>query len=350
MKRIIFIVEDKESAQYRYRCHNVMAALSSEKEWSTKCYLTSEVISKDIDIQAGDIVLIERQTAKNNDMLNFIKYAYENRAKVLFDLDDLIFDYRDIPVLMKATNSKNIAYWLGYFWGIRRIAKKVDGFIVTNDFLGKKIKRTFGKPYKVVRNSLNDEQIKKGSKIKKKTDDKFVIGYFSGSPTHKNDFEMVQPQLVKFLKKHDDAVMVVVGYMEFNSEAKKMIDAGRIKVVELVDYLKLLELMSEADVNIAPLVISDFTNCKSELKFFEAAVVETTTIASPTYSFKQAIIDGKNGFLAKSEQWYDKIEYLYLHTAENKKIAKAARDYAIKNYSGKVFLKEVEEAYGSFAK
>lgn len=350
MKRIIFVVEDRESAQYRYRCHNVMAVLSGEKDWSTECCLTSEVVSKDVNICAGDIVLIERQTAKNNDILNFIRRVHERRAKVLFDLDDLIFDYKDMPVLMKATNSKNIAYWLGYFWGIRRIAKKVDGFIVTNDFLGKRIKKTFEKPYKVVRNSLSDEQIKKSSKIKKKESEKFRIGYFSGSPTHKKDFEMVQSQLVKFLKKHDDAEMMVVGYMEFNSEAKKMIDAGRIKVVKLVDYLKLLELMSEVDVNIAPLVISDFTNCKSELKFFEAAVVETATIASPTYSFKQAIKDGENGFLAKPEQWYDKLEYLYLHTDENKKIAKVAKDYAIKNYSGKVFLKEVEEAYGSFAK
>ena len=108
--------------------------------------------------------------------------------------------------------------------------------------------------------------------------------------------------------------------------------------------------MAEVDVNIAPLVLNDFTNCKSELKFFEAAAVETTTIASPSYTFKRAIKDGENGFLAQPGEWYEKLEYLYKHPEENKKIAKRARKYALKHYYGKEFLKEVEAAYDYFAK
>ena len=108
--------------------------------------------------------------------------------------------------------------------------------------------------------------------------------------------------------------------------------------------------MSKVDVNIAPLVINDFTNCKSELKFFEAAVVETTTIASPNYSFKKAITDGENGFLAKPGEWYDKLEYLYSHPKENRKVALKAKEYALKHYYGEKFLKEVEEAYDYFGK
>ena len=103
-------------------------------------------------------------------------------------------------------------------------------------------------------------------------------------------------------------------------------------------------------MNIAPLLVNDFTNCKSELKFFEAAAVETTTIASPTYAFKKAIADGKNGFLAEPGEWYDNLEYLYQHPEENRKIALAAKKYALKHYYGKEFLEEVEVAYDYFAK
>ena len=95
---------------------------------------------------------------------------------------------------------------------------------------------------------------------------------------------------------------------------------------------------------------NDFTNCKSELKFFEAGLVETTTIASPTCTFKKAIIDGENGFLAEADEWYDKLEYLHNHPKKNKEIAEAAREYALKHYTGKEFLKEVEGAYDYFAK
>jgi len=52
--------------------------------------------------------------------------------------------------------------------------------------------------------------------------------------------------------------------------------------------------------------------------------------------------------LAKPGEWYDKLEYLYSNPSENQKIAKAARKYALENYYGKKFAKEVEEAYNFF--
>lgn len=345
-------MKDKENAQFRYRVKNVAEVVSEDGRWDVEWHLGSEI--KKLKPEKYSLVVILRQTAKDNVALDFIQKAQASGVKVLFDLDDLIFDYKDLLLLMKSTNSRNIFYWVGYFWGIRRIAKKVDGFLCTNEFLGEKLKQSFKKPYRVVPNSLNRKQLeisekiitrKKGAKRKD-----FVVGYFSGSPTHVRDFRMVEPELIKFLKAYDNVRLRVVGHMEFSSAMRKWVEAGRVEFLELVDYLKLQRLMAEVDVNIAPLVINDFTNCKSELKFFEAAVVETTTIASPTYAFEKAITDGKNGFLAQPGEWYDKLEYLYQHPEENRKIALAAKEYALKHYYGTEFLKEVEAAYDYFAK
>ena len=262
-----------------------------------------------------------------------------------------MFDYRDLPVVLYTTRSKNWLYWFAYFFGIRRIAKRVDGFICTNDFLAEKLARSFKKPVKVIRNSLNKKQIEVSEELlKNKKHDNFVIGYFSGSPTHIRDFGLVESELVEFLKKHDDAKLKVVGDMEFSLRMKEMINEGRVEVKKKVDYLKLQKEIAEVDVNIAPLIVNDFTNCKSELKFFEAAIVETTTIASPTYTFKKAITNGENGFLAKPGEWQEKLEYLYNHPEENKRIAKKAKAYALKHYYGSEFLKEVEGVYGYFTK
>lgn len=350
MKKVICVVEDVKSAQFRYRCANVIEATRKSEKYSVDFVLRDQ--AEKIDLEDVALLVIERQTAKDNLLLDLISEAKESGVKVLFDLDDLIFDYRDLLLLMKSTNSKNIFYWAGYFWGIRRIAKKVDGFLVTNDFLGEKLKRSFGKDYKVILNSLNDEQVKISEECvkNKKQHEGFAVGYFSGSPTHVKDFRMVEPEIVKFLKKYEDAKLRVVGYMDFSEEVRDLIKKGRVEVLDLVDYRKLQGLMAEVNVNIAPLGINDFTNCKSELKFFEAAVVETTTIASPTYTFKKAISDGENGFLAQQGEWYSKLEYLYKNPEENKKIAKEAKKYALKHYYGKEFLQEVEEAYDYFAK
>lgn len=348
-KKVAFVVEEKDIPQYRYRVENIINALKNSDKWEGRCYLKTE-ISK-INFDEIELIIVVRQTAKDNRIRDFIKLAKSRGKKVLFDLDDLVFDYGDLILVKKATKEKSLLYWLGYFFGIRRIAKKVDGFLTTNDFLGKKLKRSFNKPYKVIKNSLNYEQVEASKKIiEKKEHEGFVVGYFSGSPTHERDFGMVVPALIKFMELHDDVRLKIVGDMKLPSEMNKWVKLGRVIRNEKVDYLKLEELMARVDVNIAPLVINDFTNCKSELKFFEAGVVETTTIASPSYTFKQAISDGKNGYLAKSEEWYEKLEYIYGHREENARIAKNAREYVLKYYYGKELLKEVEEAYEYFAR
>ena len=349
---ILYIVEDTESAQFRYRVKNVVDALEASSKWKAKWVLTSDF--KDTDLNGVDVVVVLRQSGKDGQVLKIIEKARAKGLKVLFDLDDLIFDYRDLPILMRGTNSKNIFYWAGYMWGIRRIAKKVDGFIATNGFLANKLKRSFAKPCAIIPNSLNKEQVKISDElVKDKIKNKktgFSIGYFSGSPTHKRDFGLVESEIVKFLDTHDDAVLEVVGYMEFSDKIKKLIDSGKLRVAELMDYLELQKTVSEVDVNIAPLVINDFTNCKSELKFFEAAAVETVTIASPSYTFKKAISDGKNGLLAKTGEWYNKLELLYGDLEKRAEMAKEARKYALENYYGEKFLKEVEKAYDSIEK
>lgn len=346
-KVVLYVVEDTKSAQFRYRVKNVVETLRDSNEWSAKWVLKSDF--SDSDLLGVDLVVILRQTGKDGVLVDFIKKVHLAGLKVLFDLDDLIFDYKDLPVLMRGTNSKNMAYWAGYIWGIRRIAKKVDGFIATNDFLAGKLKKSFDKPCGVIPNSLNAEQIKVADKsLKDKKHDDFVIGYFSGSPTHTKDLRLVESEIFRFLDEHKDAKLKIVGYIKPSFEMQKRVENGQVEICELVDYLEQIKMIAKVDVNIAPLVISEFTNCKSELKFFEAAVVETTTIASPAYTFKKAISDGENGFLAKPGEWYDKLEYLYENPAENQKIAKKAREYALKHYYGKEFLKEVEEAYKTF--
>lgn len=350
MKRVLYLAEDKKSAQFRYRVKNVAEVLDkTNTKWDMEWVLKDDLTK--LDLERFDLVVILRQTDKDGQIGQFIDLAHKVGKKVLFDLDDLIFDYRDLPLLMRSTNSRNIFYWVGYFWGIRRIARKVDGFLCTNDFLGKKLKRSFRKPYKVIPNSLNREQVEVSEKyLKEKKHEGFVVGYFSGSPTHVKDFRMVEPELVRFLNKYEGSLLRVVGYMEPSGQMQELVAQGRVKFLDLVDYLKLQKLIAEVDVNIAPLVVNDFTNCKSELKFFEAAAVETTTIASPNYSFKKVIKDGENGFLAKSGEWFEKLEYLYEHTEENEKIAKRARKYAMEHYYGKEFLRKVEAAYDYFAK
>lgn len=354
-KVALYFVKAPDSSTFRYRCFNTFQATLKSKKWQAVFFFKNETkVVKNL-IPDANLVILGRQSRWNECIEKILKIARDSGLKVLFDLDDLVFDKKYLSIVMNTIGeSKNLSYWVPYFDDIHATGEKVDGFLVTNDFLGEKIKQTFEKPYKVIVNSLNEEQLAAsyayltlGEKEKEK---KFDIGYFSGSPTHVNDLEVALPEIFTFLEKHSDARLVVVGLMEFDKRAKKFLKNGQVKIVSPVDFRKLQKLMCEVKVNIAPLVANDFTNCKSELKFFEAAIVETTTIASPTYTFKNAIKDGENGLLAQPGEWYDKLEYLYNNPEKNKKIAECAKKYALKHYYGREFLKEVEKAYDYFAK
>ena len=349
-KKVIYIVENEKSAQFRYRVHNIEQLFKTDREWDVEHRL-GETVDRET-VEEADLIIIERQSAKNTSVLKIIDSAQDQKKKVLFDLDDLIFDYRDLPLLMISTNSKNILYWVGYFWGIRRIAKKVDGFLCTNQFLANKLRRSFHKPVRIIPNSLNKEQIEVSEgclKSKKKNKNTFVIGYFSGSPTHVRDFQMVEPELISFIDEYRDTSLLIVGYMSYSRQMKDLISSDRVKVIAPVNYLELQKKICEVDVNIAPLVLNDFTNCKSELKYFEAAVVETTTIASPNYSFSHAIDNGVNGFLVEKGEWKKVLEYLRENRDKNRVIAKKARFNALENYYGSKVKKMIKEAYGYFA-
>lgn len=348
-KVALYIVEDTISAQFRYRCNNILEATEKSKKWQAVWFLnaeSSEVLKR---INLIDLVVIVRQAAKNNTILNLVSEFKKKDIKVIFDLDDLIFDYYGLVSLMEAIGSVNFVGWLGYIWGVRRIAKRVDGFIATNEYLGNRLEKRFEKPVGIIPNSLNKKQMKVSKEyLKKKNHDGFIIGYFSGSPTHIKDFKVAEPGLIKFLEKYADVKLMVVGYMDFSEEMKRWKEKGRVEILGLVDYEKLQELIAGVDVNIAPLIINDFTNCKSELKYFEAAIVETTTIASPSFSFKNVINDGENGLLAQSGEWYAKLEYLHNNLKINKAIAKKAKEEAEKEYFGSNFLKKVEGVFDFF--
>lgn len=355
-KVALYYAKAPDSSTFRYRCFNTMQATRNSRKWQAVFFCKNELGVLEKLIPRSDLFVFSRQSRWDGVTETLCRVARRARIPVLFDLDDLVFDRKYIHIVANTIGElSNLDYWIPYFSDINCTARHCDGFLVTNDFLGEKISEDFAEPYRVIRNSLNDEQIAASAayltlKEDLKSEECFVIGYFSGSPTHVNDLGVALPEIMEFLKKYQNARLRVVGLMEFDRRAREFLENGQIEFVPPVDFRKLQRLISEVDVNIAPLVINDFTNCKSELKFFEAAVVETTTIASPTYTFKKAIKDGENGFLAQPGEWYDKLEYLYKHPEENKEVARRAREYALKHYYGKEFLKEVEAAYGYFAK
>ncbi len=65
----------------------------------------------------------------------------------------------------------------------------------------------------------------------------------------------------------------------------------RIVRVPFVPWLELPAVLRDLDVNLAPLAPGRFNEAKSAIKWLEAALTATPTVASPTEPFRRAIVD-----------------------------------------------------------
>jgi glycosyltransferase involved in cell wall biosynthesis len=136
--------------------------------------------------------------------------------------------------------------------------------------------------------------------------DKLHIGYFSGTPSHNRDFEVAVSALKAILDKHPQVCVRTVGFL--NPKDFLPGHRDRLEIYPLQDFLNLQALIGEVEINIAPLQANIFTNCKSELKYFESAIVGTLTVSSSTYTLRRAIRDGENGFIANAHEWDLKLQ------------------------------------------
>ena len=83
-----------------------------------------------------------------------------------------------------------------------------------------------------------------------------------------------------------------------------------------------------------PLQSNTFTNCKSELKYFEAAIVGTVSIASPTYTYASAIQESRNGYIAHGHQWLSVIQRAIEDISNYGDMARSAYMDARSKYTG----------------
>jgi glycosyltransferase involved in cell wall biosynthesis len=133
-------------------------------------------------------------------------------------------------------------------------------------------------------------------------DHRIHLGYFSGSPSHNRDFALIAGPLARLMDEDECLTLRVVGFLDGVGPDLER-HRARIETVPLQDFLNLQREIGRVELNLVPLQDNVFTNCKSELKWFEAAAVGALTIAAPTYSFRHAIEDRGNGWLAPAHAW-----------------------------------------------
>lgn len=352
--RIAYLYEKADNSTFRYRAYNMVQTLAGSTSGVSAGYFFSGDGAKlDMVLKLADAIVLCRMRYEAV-VSRSIGIARSMGKTILYDVDDLVFD-TDLTHLILGTLAQDFEHpgvwdhWFAYISRIGTTLRMCDAAITTNPLLAKRIADFTGKPTFVVPNFMNREQLEFSQALYDEKrqrafqrNDFFHIGYFSGTPTHKRDFEMTVPALSAMLERYEHVRLLIVGYLSLPPALEKY--RSRIDVYPFHDFVNLQRVISLVEINIVPLVDNVFTNCKSELKYFEAAAVGTLTISSPSSTYSTAIDHGVNGWLASSLEWEAMLDQALLQVDSGAAMRRAARDHAVQNYAGAAVLDAILNA------
>ena len=267
------------------------------------------------------------------ELLRLCHLAKDYEKPVFFDIDDLVFDtvYTD---QLSYTQGLDPVEKGNYDAGVRNygyMLENCDGAITSTNQLQEELKKYQSKVL-LNRNLASDDLIAISSQHIKdysQPSDIVKIGYFSGSISHNENFELIKPAIKQLLTKYSNVQLHIVGILDIPKDMKPF--GNQIVTHDYVDWDKLPALISEVDINLAPLVDSIFNRAKSEIKWIEAALVKVPTVASKIGAFSDEVVDGETGLLATDDEWFDKLESLVLSLELRQKLAESAYRAVLEN-------------------
>ena len=267
----------------------------------------------------------------------FIERAKFFRKSVLYDLDDLVIDtkYTDTIPYVRQMAPKDKAL---YDDGVHRYHDTMvlcDAVITTTEGLAEVFRQYVPEVF-INRNVASEKMVELSAKAvdmvraEKADRNEVVMGYFSGSITHNDDFAMILPAVLHVMERHANVRLLVVGELELPAELEPY--RQRVLVKPFVDWTKLPELIALADINLVPLLDTVFNAAKSENKWMEAALAGVPTAASRIGAFQRMVREEETGLLCSTlDEWESALERLVMEPGLREYLASQAKEEVLEH-------------------
>ena len=287
---LLFVINNYDLATQKYRVHNFIQPLI-KFGWTVKVIKDKDALNE-MNLQ-WDIIVFNRVAAQPK-LLELQKEYRRQGGILIYDIDDLIFN-PDKACLQNSFKKHDIQGQNARLVAMKLIQASVlssDFVTVTTDALALEVQK-MGQRAFVIPNSIPPVMPLASNKKK----DIINICYLSGTATHDRDFKECEIAIIKVLNSYDNIAFNIVGALVISDKLEGHKQLMRHKLMNHEDMLVFLSTM---DINLAPLELgNEFTECKNQLKIFEAAYYNIPTIAFATSAFSDTISHGKNGFLAQ---------------------------------------------------
>lgn len=323
---VAWVINQHDKMTHQYRVRNYIEALPQH---GIHPLVLSERDLLECDLAGVDILVLCRLAATPA-MLRVIDEFRATGKSVVFDIDDLVFDPDRLDLIRHVAmrSDADCKAFRGMQANLRDTMWRSDLVTVSTYALKTEVER-FGKPALVLPNNISLKHESRAADLVARAREakgkRIRIGYFSGTKSHEHDFAECAEGLFRVMQERKDVELMVVGWLDAAERFRVFQD--RFVQLPVMSHDQMMEQLATTDINLAPLETRNpFTQCKSELKIFEAALYEIPTIASPTASYAATIIHRRNGVLADgTELWRHEIRRLVDNPDMRLEIGKEAR-------------------------
>ena len=347
LRRVLFVSGSGSGNTLRYRVRHAEEALRSAGVATAAVHFTDPLLLR--WVERTDVLALYRTPGTRLVLDAIAKARRELGIPVTFDIDDRVFLPRhaqSIPFLDSMPASGRELF-------VADISRRalavpwVDRASGTTGPVTDDLATLTSAPVEVLPNGVSREGRRRAQRARRRdADGRVRLGYFSGSATHDSDWAALQPSVVALLDRDPRVDLWLVGPLGTDRELDRF--AERVTRVPPVPWAELPDLLASVDVCLAPLDATDFTEGKSAIKWLEAAVVGTPTIATATRPFLDAVVDGETGILvAPGAAWDEPLERLVRDDAFRSALGDRAEAAAWATYSPE---QQSERYHGFFSR
>ncbi len=290
----------------------------------------------------ADIALFYR-VAASVEVLRSIAACRGMGVLTVYEIDDLVFDPAAFPEPLDAYDgaidaTKHLELRAGVDF-VRFAAASCDAAIASTEALAVALRALVRSGVcHVHRNGLSDAlaTFARAASPRPMASPDAPVTLFYGSYTkaHGADFrDLLRPALHRLMTERPEVRLMVCGHVDAAELARRF--PGRVERIEPIDDRDAyLSQLLGVDINLAVLRPGPFNDCKSEIKWLEAAAFCVPSVVSDVAGYREMLVDRVHVVRVgpDPDAWHAALEALVLDPARRAAIGAAARDRALELY------------------